>query len=219
METSPLPFTLQQFLDNFAAYNLAIWPSQALALGLGLLCIGLLLVRKPMASRIIALILALLWLATGIGYHLFFFTRINGAAYGFALLFLVQAGLFARAAYLGHRLHFGVKPGINLGLGVLLVVYAIVVYPFLSIELGHGFPLMPMFGVTPCPTVLFTWGMLLLTVKPVPRYFLAMPFLWSVIGGSAAFLLGMVQDWPLLIGGFLATLLLMREKPAPAPTR
>ncbi|WP_244421649.1 DUF6064 family protein [Allomesorhizobium alhagi] len=31
----------------------------------------------------------------------------------------------------------------------------------------------------------------------------AVPFLWTAVGGSAAFLLGISQDWLLLVAGFI----------------
>jgi hypothetical protein len=44
--------------------------------------------------------------------------------------------------------------------GALLVFYAMVIYPLLDSVLGHGSPQAPLFGVTPCPTTIFTFGLL-----------------------------------------------------------
>jgi hypothetical protein len=63
---------------------------------------------------------------------------------------------------------------------------------------------MPMFGITPCPLTIFTFGMLMLTNAPVPRRLLVIPVAWSLIGGSAAFLLDVPQDWLLLFSGLAA---------------
>ena len=60
-----------------------------------------------------------------------------------------------------------------------------------------------MFGVTPCPVTIFTLGMFLLTTSPVPKGLLVIPFIWSLIGGSAAILLHVPQDWVLLASGFI----------------
>jgi hypothetical protein len=46
--------------------------------------------------------------------------------------------------------------------------------------------------------------MLLLTIGPVPRWLLVIPVIWSLIGGSAAILLAVPQDWLLLVSGFVA---------------
>lgn len=70
---------------------------------------------------------------------------------------------------------------------------------------------MPMFGITPCPVTIFTFGLFLLTTKPIPRRLLVIPVIWSLIAGSAAFLLAMPQDWLLLVSGVAVLALLRRE--------
>ena len=70
---------------------------------------------------------------------------------------------------------------------------------------------MPMFGITPCPVTLFTFGLFLLTIEPIPRRLLVIPVIWSLIGGSAAFKLGIAQDWPLFVSGVTVFVLLRRD--------
>ena len=69
---------------------------------------------------------------------------------------------------------------------------------------------LPAFGVTPCPVTIFTFGVLLLATRRVPVVLLVVPLLWSLIGGSAAFLLDIPQDWLLLVSG-VVTLILIRR--------
>ena len=45
----------------------------------------------------------------------------------------------------------------------------------------------------PCPTVLWTSGLLLMAAAP-PRVLMLAPLVWAVIGGSAAFLFGVTPD-------------------------
>jgi hypothetical protein len=69
-----------------------------------------------------------------------------------------------------------------------------------------------MFGVTPCPVTIFSFGLLLLAIKPLPRLALVIPLLWSLIGGSAAVLLGIPQDWLLLVSGPMTWLIVLSER-------
>lgn len=87
-----------------------------------------------------------------------------------------------------------------------------VLYPLAGMWAGHRYPELPMFGITPCPLTLFTFGLLLLTTAPVPRPLLVIPFVWSLIGGSAALLLGIPQDWVLLFSGVPIPTLLLRDR-------
>ena len=63
---------------------------------------------------------------------------------------------------------------------------------------------MPTFGVSPCPVTIFTFGLFLLTTKRMSHWLLIIPFIWSLIGGSAAVLLNVPQDWLLLVSGLIA---------------
>jgi Family of unknown function (DUF6064) len=205
-----LPFTRQQFFALFADYNRAIWPAQVLAYLLALVVLAVALRRPRDAERAVPALVALMWGWTGMAYHALFFFNINTAALGFAALFVLQALLFTQVALAG-GLRFAPRRDARALWGWLLVGYAGVAYPLLGISLGHGWPALPMFGVAPCPVTLFTFGVLLLAREPVPRRLLVIPLLWGLIGGSAAFLLAVPQDWPLLIGAALVVPWLWRR--------
>ncbi|TIP93624.1 MAG: hypothetical protein E5X58_10420 [Mesorhizobium sp.] len=199
-----LPFTLDQFLANLVSYNEGIWPVQVAAFGLGLLAVALLFWRPLMADRLIAGILAIMWLWTGAAYHWFHFTQINKAALVFGALFVAQGAILAYVGLVRNQLRFGQSFGPAAMVGVGFVTYAAVLYPLLGIWTGHAYPEMPVFGVTPCPVTIFTFGFFLFAKPPLSRWLLAIPFIWSLIGGSAAFLLGVPQDWLLLVSGVVA---------------
>ena len=210
-----LPFSVEQFLAVFASYNKAIWPAQFLAYALGTIAFALAFRGGPRADRTIAAILAVMWALTGIGYHLSFFVAINKAAYSFGALFLIEAAALAYAGAWSDRLNFGFRGDPAAWVGVFFVVYAAVLYLLIGIATGHHYPELPMFGVTPCPVTIFTLGMLLLTVNPPSGYLLAIPLLWSLIGGSAAILLQIPQDWLLLASGVIAALLMLVRRSSP----
>jgi hypothetical protein len=70
-----------------------------------------------------------------------------------------------------------------------------------------------MFGVAPCPTTIFTFGLLLWANKPVPVYILVIPLIWSIIGTMAAVSLQVPQDYGLGIAGIVGTVLvIMRNR-------
>ncbi|MCU0579417.1 MAG: DUF6064 family protein, partial [Desulfobacterota bacterium] len=60
------------------------------------------------------------------------------------------------------------------------------------------------FGV-PCPTTIFTFGILLFTSGRLPKTVLAIPFIWSIIGFTAALTLGILEDIGLLVAGLFGT--------------
>lgn len=207
-----LPFTREQFFGVFAAYNTAVWPVQVVAYLLGLAVVAALLRPAPLGDRLVAGVLATMWIRTGAAYHGLYFAPINRAALVFGALFTMQGVLFVIAGIVRQRLVFGHVRGWGTGLGWALVAYATMVYPLLGQWSGHGYPAQPTFGITPCPVTLFSFGVLLLTSKPVPQWLLVMPLLWSLAGGSAAFLLGVPQDWPLLFSGLTVALLIHRDR-------
>ncbi len=205
-----LPFSRDQFLAIFVTYNEAVWPAKVLAYSLGLLMVALIIWPSEQRSRVVAAGLAAMWLWTGVAYHAMNFSAVSNGAWGFAALFVVQGLLFIWAGVLRGRVAFGRAKGWTAWLGWGLIVYSGVVYPLLGQSLGEGYPAMPMFGITPCPVTLFTFGLFLLTTEPIPWRLLAIPVIWSLIGGQAAFLLGIPQDWPLLFSGITVLVLLWR---------
>jgi hypothetical protein len=64
-------------------------------------------------------------------------------------------------------------------------------------------PELPTFGL-PCPTTIFTIGLLALAPSSSPRAVLAVPILWCLVGSQAAFLLDVAPDFGLLAAGVAA---------------
>jgi Family of unknown function (DUF6064) len=221
-----IPFTIEQFLDVFARYNEAIWPAQIGAYALGALALLLALRGRGRPGKAVPLLLAGAWLFVGAAYHIAFFAPVNPVARLFGAGFLVQAALFAWVGLRG-RLAFGWSGTARAAVGLALVAYAMVLYPLLGAMSGHGYPRAPVFGVTPCPTTIFTFGVLLLAEGAVPAWLLVLPGLWAVLGVSAAVQLGVREDLGLVVAALLAAALLYgpraltgrrrRARGAPAP--
>jgi hypothetical protein len=213
-----LPFTETQFLDNFGAFNTAFWPVLA-ALWAATLVLGLqLLVGRP-RSRALGLLLSAQWLFAGVAYHAAYFSRINPAAWAFAALFVVQAVAMLWYATAGGGLSFVWQRSWRRAAAAVFILYSLA-YPALGLLDGHQVPRLPLFGV-PCPTVLLTAGVFLAAGPPVPRRLLVIPVAWSIIGGSAALLLGMTADWMLWAAGaaLVADALIARVRYSKTPSR
>ena len=91
-----------------------------------------------------------------------------------------------------------------------MVVYALAVYPALTFVLGHRYPAMPTFGA-PCPVTIFTFGIFCLLPAGIPRFAMAIPVVWAVIGSSAAISLDVPADAGLLVAA-LAAVVVMHQR-------
>jgi hypothetical protein len=198
-----LPFTRVQFFDTFRDYNAMFGFAAIAGYLLAALTVVAILCLWRRRDNLALAVLAVFWGWTGIFYHLLYFTRINKAAWLFGALFLIEAIMLALAA--SRRSH---EPPAQLAdfrhaAGWALLVYATIVYPIIGLLSGHAFADLPQFGIAPCPVTVFTFGIMLLLRRPPAWSLTLIPFMWSIIGGSAAFLLSIPQDWPLLAGGLL----------------
>ncbi len=208
------PFTAKQFFDVFTAYNEAVWPAPVLLL-LGALVLAY---TAAQPSRLgaggVAAALGLLWIWTGAVYHLAFFTTIDPLAWLFGGAFLLQGVLLA-AAGARHAITFGTGDdgawgggGARAVVGAIFVAYALVGYPWVGHLTGHAYPATPTFGA-PCPTTIFTFGVLLWARGRVPPALLVVPALWSVIGTTAVVAFGVVQDAALIVAGGVGTVMIL----------
>lgn len=196
-----LPFTVDEFLAIFAAYNAAIWPIQIVAYGLGLIAVAAVFVPRPGLVRLAFAALAILWAFTGLGYHLIYFARINPVAPLFAAFFVLQAVLFLAAALRPGNLRLDLGRDYRSAAGLVTITYALAIYPLLGIWAGHGWMAGPMFGVAPCPTTILTIGILLLSRGTWVVWLSIIPILWSLIGLAAAIQLGIPEDLAMPVAG------------------
>jgi uncharacterized protein DUF6064 len=200
-----LPFTIDQFLGVFRLYNLAVWPAQWVLVAAGLGAIVLALTGRPIGGRWVSVILAGLWFWMAAVYHLAVFTTINPAAVAFAVAFAVQGALFAWVAFRAPAVTYRPRSSVATVIGAVLILYAIIAYPVLGYALGHRYPAAPTFGV-PCPTTIFTLGLVVWAGRSLPGRVLIVPLAWSVVGASAAISLGMIEDFGLLTAAVVVLL-------------
>jgi hypothetical protein len=200
-----LPFTVDEFFNVFRLYNEALWPAHIALTVLAVAGIALSVRQHAGDLRWVSAILALLWLWMAVAYHATFFRTVNPAAWLFAGAFALQGLLFARQAWRRASSPV-VRPASShprAVIAIALVTYALVVYPIIGWIVGHRYPASPTFGV-PCPTTIYTLGVLVWWA-PLARWgLLLIPVAWSVVSVSAATRLGVPEDWGLPVAAALA---------------
>jgi hypothetical protein len=216
------PFSADQFFEVFVHYNEAVWPTQVLLVLMALVAVLLAFLRPPWHGKAIGSILGALWIWTGAAYHWAFFAQINPAARWFGAAFVLEGllliWLIGRSS--GIRFQPG-REGAGLW-GGFFIAYGLVIYPLLGIAQRHVYPAQPTFGL-PCPTTIFTIGMLLWARFRVPRVVWVVPVTWSIVASSAVRSFGVWEDAMLPVAALVAMILVLRPRAevrtaGPAPT-
>jgi hypothetical protein len=206
-----LPFTVEEFLEAFKNYNQSVYPMQIIFYLLGATVIFLSIRKVTNADRKINVVLSFFWLWMGIVYHLFYFAKINKAAYLFSGIFVLQGLLFFYYGVLNNKLSYKFRFDKLGWFGALLITFALIIYPILGYAFGHSYPASPTFGL-PCPTTIFTFGILTWFDKKIPLSILIVPFIWSIIGFFAALKLDVREDTGLLVAGILGIIIALRNR-------
>ena len=203
-----LPFTREQFFDLFAAYNGALWPAAVALWIASALIVALRLSARRPHDRWISVLLAGHWAWAALAYHVAFFTRINPAAWLFAALFFGQAVLLFRVGVVQRCLSFAPWGNAWAPLAWALIGYSLA-YPAINAIDHLNLLRIPTFGL-PCPTTIFTAGVLMLAT-PRSWRLSTVPVIGSAVGGSATFLLGVNADAALPIAGMALAIFSLRR--------
>lgn len=209
-----MPFSSDQFLHVFETYNTAVFPMQIFFNLLALLSIILTIKKTKYSNKIIGCSLALLWIWIGVVYHLIFFSEINPAAKIFAVIFIIEGLLLFYFITVKEIINFNFQLNSRTIIGIFLIIYALIIYPMIGRMIGHSYPRNPTFGL-PCPTTIFTFGLLLWSENKVPWYLFVLPLAWSLLGFTAALNFGIWEDTGLLISGILSVIIFIFSKPRP----
>ena len=201
------PFSGEQFFDVFIAYNTSVWPIQ-----IGLVLLAVAVVAATFSStrwhqRLVPFALGALWLWMGVVYHWGYFVAINPVARLFGALFVVEGGLLVWAGANRSAPEFRPRADWTGLTGSALVFYALVAYPLIGAAVGHRYPAQPTFGL-PCPTTIFTIGVLLWAKGRVPSALVVVPAFWAVVGIAAVRFCAarLSADWNGTRNGFGRTL-------------
>jgi hypothetical protein len=187
--TSFLLFSARTYYRLFELYNADVWPLQIVTLAAGLAIVFLTARGTAWSGRIVAAILAALWLFVAWAYLLERYDPINFAARYFAIGFVLQAALLFWAGVIRDRIRFDLAPLIpakagiqSRWIGISLIAYALAIHPLIAPLSGRPWTQAEIFGLAPDPTVIATLGVIVATARP-NRHLLVLPLLWCAISG------------------------------------
>ncbi len=208
-----VPLSLEVFLGTLEDFNRMIRPMQALAAAFGLVALWVLLNPQQLSSRLLGLILASSWAATGLFYHLGTFAELNFWDYPIGLIFLLQAMLLFWLGAVSNRFVIIPSGSIRHRIGLLLGFYALTGAPLIGLAMGRNWAEIGYFATSPGPTIVFSIGALLMLSGRNLALLWILPLLAAVpvtILGSS---LGLVDDMAVLPIAVAALFLHLRTRP------
>jgi len=209
---------LEKLMSVFVEYNLATWPMQVFAYLAAHVRLYSAFKQTRCANNIALGILSFFWIWTGLVFCIFFWAPSYPAAYAFGILFIAEGLVFLLNA-MNPTLSFHAQRNQFTLVGGIVIAYAMVGYPLVGYFLGHVYPRSLPFGLVPCPTAVFTLGLLMLTDKKIPRFVLVIPVIWSVCAVIPV-ISGIYEDAGLILAGLLCIPMLWRrdvQKPDTQP--
>ncbi len=105
---------------------------------------------------------------------------------------------------------FGSSNKASTTIGLILVGYAMIGYPLLGLLIGRDLPQTPPFALTPCPLVLFTLGIFLMTESKVPLTLIFIPLFYG-LSGVIWVSIGIWEDIGLLLGSLIFGYIIFKQ--------
>ena len=179
-----LLFSPRTYYRMIERYNESVWPAQLLTTALGVAILAALRSPSPRQGRIIATVLAVLWMWVAWAFLLQRYATINWAIKFVVPLFVLEALLLMWWGGIRGELSFEAGPHARARLGAALFVAAVLVYPTLAVIMDRPWRQAEVFGAAPDPTAIGTVGLLLMTNTRVRWGLLPVPLLWCGIAGA-----------------------------------
>jgi len=207
--SSFLLFSPRTYHRLFELYNRAIFPAQALALGLGLWILLSWRRGSEVPRRAILASLAACWLFVAVAFLALRYTSINFAAVYFAWAFGLEAALLVGVSRRG--LVFERPAGAAARAGTAMFAFALLIEPLAGPLLGRGWRSIELFGVAPDPTAVATLGLLLAVRGPGRSILMIIPVLWCLTTGAFLAAMESPEAWVAPAAAALAVGLAVRQ--------
>jgi hypothetical protein len=204
--------TINEFFALLENYNQAIWPMPLVAYGLAVLALIFIMRSGKLGNRMVSGVLAFFWLWTGLIFQVFFLAPIEKTSYASGAFLVLQGILLIWYGVFKHELTFKWRLNSYGIIGGLIILYSLIAYPVFGTLAGHQFPRVPVFGLMPCPTAMFTAGILLLAEPGFPRSLLLIPFVTAMMGMIGALMFRLPEDFPVLPLVLIASLMAIHHE-------
>ncbi len=206
-----IPFSKDVFLGVVEHYAAMLWPAQIVAFLLG--CAIVDMIRRPRVNsdRLVCGLLAAGWFWIGSIYYGEHIAGLSWAAWISAAAFTVQGVLLLVLGTVRNSisLRYERNAMANCGLGFML--FALFGYP--AIAAANGIPLTaaPVFGFAPDPTILLTFGALLIAKGRMSLILFVIPLGCAAANGVSAWLIGLPADYIMLPAAIGALALMVKK--------
>jgi hypothetical protein len=201
-----VPFTFNEFLEMLERFNTDLWPAHAIMYALAGVAIYFAIRKSKYAGKIVTVILVLFWIWVGVVFNLLYFSMLNPMAYLFVVLFILEGIMLAMAGLFKNRISFKVRADLFGLIGAVMIIYALIGYPLVGYVTGRGPDHLLYTGMMPCPTTIFTLGILCWTDRQMPKYILIIPVIYA-LSGFVPVGLGVIEDIGLIVAGIVTALL------------
>ena len=156
---------LSQFLATFGRASAAVWPMQIVWYLAAVAIVRLALWPVRRSSQLICALVAAYFAWIGIAYFAWQMPSMH-YSWLWATVFTLQAVLLVVAGTVRRDLVIRPRWDLSSGLGAVFIAYALIGYPLGRMLGGHVLRTVPVFGVSPCASVIFFFGLLLWAVPP-----------------------------------------------------
>jgi hypothetical protein len=183
-----LPYTVEVFFASMAQYNRLWFPEAILAVLLMLVAFAL--VARPMSgragnsARLVGALLAAAWVWVGTAHQLQHMATLNFMAPIYGGAWIVQGGLIALTCAVLGRVRFRFGGDVRGWTGLALAVFGLFGYPLVVLSLGYDWRALPLVGMAPDPTAIFTAGILAATHERPPLHLFVLPLGWAGVAPS-----------------------------------
>ncbi len=194
--------------NNLEVYNNSIFPMQIIMLVVAMV-LTYFLFAKPSAKmdKIMKGYLAFAFAWAGLMFPIYGFSKII-----FTIYYLVLASLFIIDIFRA-KIEFKLPETNGKKYFVLfLIISAFVLYPVIEYISGHSYPRIPLFGVAPCPTIIFSLALLIGSIPKVNKKIFILLIIPAIsYGFIVPITLGVWADLILLVAGIYGLVMLMKS--------